>query len=138
MSEIREIYCCQCEVKINARLTDGQEIYPHRPDLQDLPFWKCDDCKGFVGCHHKTRDRTNPLGNIPTPELKDARKHIHAFLDPMWINKPNKRKARKNVYDYLSENLGFNYHTADLKTIEEARTTYRLLIKYKEEKFIDN
>jgi hypothetical protein len=73
--EVRDIYCCGCESAVQARLTDGREIYPHRPDLADLPFWKCDGCGNHVGCHHKTNDRTRPLGNIPTPEIRIARKH---------------------------------------------------------------
>lgn len=85
-----EIYCCGCEKKVPARLTDGAEIYPHRHDLSGLPFWKCDTCGNFVGCHHKTKNRTRPLGCIPTPEIKEARKRIHSLLDPLlarWIEK---------------------------------------------------
>ena len=78
------IRCCGCQKKVEARLTDGSEIYPHRKDLYSLPFWKCDVCGNFVGCHHKTKNRTRPLGCIPTPEIKNARKHIHAILDPLW------------------------------------------------------
>lgn len=80
----REIYCSGCGVKVKARLTDGGEIYPHRPDLSDLPFWKCDTCGNYVGCHHKTEDRTRPLGIIATPELRNAKNHIHRILDPLW------------------------------------------------------
>jgi hypothetical protein len=72
------IYCCKCGGYVNARLTDGKETYPHRPDLYGLPFWRCDTCKNFVGCHHKTKERTRPLGCIPTKAIKDARKKIHA------------------------------------------------------------
>jgi hypothetical protein len=54
MSIFEDIFCCECREKVNARLTEGEEIYPHREDLKDLPFWICDKCKNFVGCHHKT------------------------------------------------------------------------------------
>ncbi len=60
------IYCCGCNEKIKARLTNGEEIYPHRTDLYLLPFWKCDSCGNFVGCHHKTDNPTKPLGCIPS------------------------------------------------------------------------
>lgn len=126
----KEIWCCACNSKTQARLTDGSEIYPHRKDLYDLPFWKCDKCNNFVGCHHKTKDRTRPLGNIPTPELKNARKHIHALLDPIWMNSDKRTQTRKKIYAYLSEKLGFEYHTAKLRNIEEARKVYKLLINY--------
>lgn len=122
--ENREIYCCQCLEKVSARLTTGLEIYPHRPDLQSLPFWKCDVCKNYVGCHHKTSNRTQPLGNIPTKQLKEARKHIHKILDPLWKSKKLKRSA---IYKQLSDALGWEYHTAKLKNIEEARVVYGLV-----------
>lgn len=125
-----ELRCCGCQKKIEARLTDGSETYPHRQDLHELPFWKCDACGNFVGCHHKTTNRTRPLGCIPTPEIKNARKHIHAILDPLWQSGKCKRKE---LYAYLSEKLGWKYHTANIRSVEEGRTVYRLIEKYKHE-----
>lgn len=116
-----KIFCVQCKKHVDARLTNGGEIYPHRSDLHTLPFWACDGCGNFVGCHHKTDDRTRPLGNIPTKELRNARKHIHAVLDPLW--KGGKYK-RKEVYQILSDMLGRPYHTAELQSIDEARMVY--------------
>lgn len=121
-----ELYCCGCQKKVFPRLTDGQEIYPHRPDLYDLPFWKCDTCGNFVGCHHKTENRTRPLGCIPTNEIKKARKEIHKILDPIWQNSDI---SRNKVYTMLSKELGWRYHTAKIRSIEEARTVYKLVQK---------
>lgn len=121
------IHCCECQQKIEARLTDGREIYPHRSDLFDLPFWKCDTCGNFVGCHHKTKNRTQPLGVIPTPELKNARQHIHRVLDPMWQGKG--KGERNRLYNIISHKIGWEYHTAKLKTIEEARAVYVIVKK---------
>lgn len=120
----REIYCCGCEQKITARLTNGGEVYPHRPDLHNLPFWRCDQCKLHVGCHHKTDDRTRPLGIIPTKELSAARSHIHALLDPLW---ETGRFQRKALYADLSKRLGWKYHTAKIRTVDEARQVYRTI-----------
>lgn len=120
-----EIYCCGCGHKVDARLTDGTEIYPHRIDLKDLPFWKCDTCNNFVGCHHKTSNRMHPLGCIPTPEIKNARKHIHKILDPIW---QSKKMTRKEIYQYLSDKLGWKYHTANIRSIEEGRKVYQLIL----------
>lgn len=118
------IYCCGCSATVNARLTTGAEIYPHRPDLAELPFWKCDACANYVGCHHKTKDRTRPLGNIPTREIMEARKHIHRILDPMWINSKQKRRE---IYAHISAKLGREYHTGEIKSIEEAREVYAII-----------
>lgn len=126
MTETRFIHCCCCQHEVAARLTDGSEIYPHRADLHDLPFWKCDTCGNFVGCHHKTKNRTQPLGNIPTPELRNARNHIHKILDPLW-SAGNAKLKRREIYDKISQQIGRKYHTAEIKTIEEARIIYALV-----------
>lgn len=121
------IYCCGCGEKVEARLTDGKEIYPHRNDLHGLPFWKCDNCKNFVGCHHKTKNRTQPLGCIPTPEIKIARKHIHALLDPIWQSGKIKRAK---LYAEISNRIGWKYHTAQIRSVEEAREIYKIVREY--------
>ena len=123
----REIYCCGCGEKVQARLTDGGEIYPHRQDLYSLPFWKCDACGNYVGCHHKTKNRTAPLGCIPTPELKNARNYIHRLLDPIW---QSGKMGRKEIYKKRSDELGWKYHTAQIRSVEEARKVYRIVKRY--------
>lgn len=117
------IFCCGCGDTVEARLTDGTEMYPHRPDLSSLPFWRCDTCRNFVGCHHKTKNRTVPLGCIPTKELKKARQYIHGILDPLW---KEGGMTRREVYALIAKKLGkVGYHTAGIRSVEEARQVYR-------------
>lgn len=113
----REIYCCGCATKVQARLTDGAEIYPHRDDLRGLPFWKCDKCGNHVGCHHKTKERTRPLGCIPTPEIRAARKRVHALTDPLW---QSNRIRRAELYAEIGKRIGRKHHTANIRSLEEA------------------
>lgn len=123
-----KIYCAGCEKEINARLTNGFEIYPHREDLQGLPFWKCDTCGNYVGCHHNRKhDSIKPLGIIPTAELRKARQRIHMILDPLW---KVGALTRKEIYLILSEKLGWKYHTAKIRNIEEAETVYKLIMEH--------
>lgn len=110
-----KIFCCGCQKKVAARLTNGAEIYPHRKDLASLPFWKCDTCRNYVGCHHKTQDRTRPLGVIPTPEIRQGRQSIHAILDPIW---KDGKMSRNEVYADMSSLMGKGYHTANLNDTE--------------------
>lgn len=117
-----QIYCCGCCGQVDAILTNGKDIYPHRSDLHALPLWKCPGCGLHVGCHHKTNDPTRPLGVIATPEIKNARRHIHNILDPLW---KSGRIKRKEVYAKLGQRLGYAYHTAEIKEINEARRIYR-------------
>lgn len=124
------IYCCSCELDVNARLTNGSEVYPHREDLSKLPFWMCDYCGNSVGCHHKTSKPTTPLGCIPTPEIKKARSHIHALLDPIW---QSGKISRSKLYRLVSDKVGWKYHTAKIRSIEEARECYRHIRQIKQD-----
>lgn len=119
-----KLYCCACQDDVEAVLVTGKEIYPHRPDLHSMPFWKHEACGNFVGCHHKTKNRTAPLGCIPSPEIKDARKHIHALLDPLW---QSGKIGRKEIYAEISAKVGWKYHTAKTRSIDEARTAYKVI-----------
>lgn len=118
-----KIYCASCNDYIEARLTDGKEIYPHRPDLAALKFWKCDGCSNYVGTH-KNSKAAAPLGSIASPELKKARQHIHRILEPIW---KSGRMKRSTLYGKLTKELGWKYHTANIRSIEEARKVYRIV-----------
>lgn len=114
-----KIYCCGCEKEVEARLTNGREIYRGRSDLKDIPFWKCDVCKNYVGCHYKTN---KPLGSIPTAELRKARRKIHDVLDPLW---KHGGKYRGSLYKKLSDRLGYQFHSGELNSLEEAERVYQ-------------
>lgn len=117
-----EIYCVGCAKEVGARLISGVTLYPGRYDLHAIPFWQCQTCLNYVGCHHKTRNRTAPLGCIPTPELRNARNHIHALIDPLW---KQGKISRKELYRRIGAAMGTKYHTAQLRTLDEARQAYR-------------
>lgn len=119
MLERIKIFCCNCNEIVEARLTNGAEIYPHRQDLDAIPLWIHDKCGGYVGCHHKTKNSTRPLGVIPSKAIKAHRKEIHRLLDPMWQHQDRPYLARKKMYNDLSNLLGYEYHTAELRTEEE-------------------
>lgn len=124
VNSVATIYCTGCKRDVQARLTNGQELYPHRPDLYELPFWECDTCGGYVGCHHKTATPTKPLGFIGTPAIFDARKKIHALLDPLWKSGHIKRGQ---AYAHISKQLGRPYHTGEIKDLHEAATIWRIV-----------
>ena len=124
------IYCCGCKQEIEARLTDGAEVYPHRIDLHRLPFWKCDACGNFVGCHHKTKNRTQPLGCIPTREIKDARMMLHRIIDPLW---KSKQISRAKLYKMISRRIGKQYHTAEIRSVDEANSILSIAKQIKQE-----
>ena len=87
------------------------------------------DCGLYVGCHHKTKNRTRPLGCIPTPDIKNARQHIHKILDPLW---QSGRYKRSQIYKIISDKIGRKYHTANIRSIEEAREVYRIIMRIRD------
>ncbi len=118
------LFCCECQHDIEAVLVSGKEIYPHRKDLAALPYWQCPSCRNYVGCHHKTPTPTKPLGCIPNPEMRKARSFIHSILDPLWKEGHYERGV---LYAMIKEKLGYHYHTAELRSIEEARKVYKVV-----------
>lgn len=69
---------------------------------------------------------TRPLGCIPTPELRSARNHIHSILDPLWKGKGSPYR-RTQVYAAISARIGREYHTAEIRSLSEAREVYRIV-----------
>lgn len=118
------IYCCGCKEDVMAGLVPGTTTYPHLISLHNVPFWRCYQCKNFVGCHYKSKDTLKPLGVIPTKELKLARQFIHARLDPLW---KKGLITRAGIYSEISTRIGYDYHTAEIREIEEARKIYRII-----------
>lgn len=108
------IYCVECKQDVDAKLVTGKEVYPHRSDLYNLLFYKCPACGGFVGTH---KDGTNkPLGCIPTFALKRARIGVHDRMDKLW---KSGRIKRKDLYNKISEYMGYEYHNGETRSVEE-------------------
>jgi len=120
----REIFCTGCDKQVEARLTNGAEMYPHHPKLAYTPFWVCDTCGAFVGTHNKTRNHLRPLGYLATKAVKRWRLLIHQTLDPLW--KSGKIK-RGHAYARISKALGHTYHTGEIYNEEEGQFVYDLV-----------
>ena len=126
------IFCCGCNKEVNAYLVYGGVVYPHFLKLRTVPFWRCPTCLNFVGCHHKTKNPLRPLGVIPTPKIRDLRRKIHDEMDFILHAKRDDKFAKAKLYNWLSKKMGFDYHTALIRTIEDGEKALRLVIKVKE------
>lgn len=112
------IYCTGCNKDVEARLVTAKEIYGR---TYPGKFWLC-YCGAYVGTHHKSNNPTKPLGVLATEELRKAKIHIHALIDPPWRSK---KVSRGYIYKKLSRSLGYEYHTGEIRSIAEARRVYR-------------
>lgn len=94
----------------SARLVDGGIVYPHRPDLNRLKFWYCDNghSPAYVGCHKKNSRHgwtgVEPLGRLADSNLRFAKSTAHSFFDLLW--KDGVFKSRKRAYKWLAQELG--------------------------------
>lgn len=112
-------YCCACQREVKLNLCTGADIYPGRRDLRDLLFWQCPTCRNYVGCHKGSKF---PLGVVPTPAIRQARMKIHRLIDPLW---KGGKLHRRELYKKLSEALGYEYHTANIRSLNQADSVYR-------------
>lgn len=117
---MKAIYCVECASEKECKMIKGDIAYPHRKDLFVKSFWQCPDCGNFVGTHNKGLS-SKPLGCIPNKEMKNARMHIHSILDPIW---KTKKLSRSEIYKRISDKVGYEYHTAELRSLDEARKIY--------------
>lgn len=117
------IYCCTCEKEVNAEKKFGSYVYPHRPDLKHKIFFVCQTCGNFVGQNTKSG---RPLGVIPTKEISSFRQTIHGLIDPLW---QDGKISRSRLYAELSKQLGYEYHTANLMSIEECKKVIKIAIQ---------
>ncbi|MGI9499731.1 MAG: zinc-finger-containing protein [Geminicoccaceae bacterium] len=109
------------------RLTDGAEVYPHRPDLHDKPIFVCDHCDARVGCHPGT---TRALGFACDAKTRNACMLLHdRMLDPLWKEEADRKTDRRAAYKFLAKALGIEAHDCHtgMFTLERCRDAWRAL-----------
>lgn len=111
--------CAECG-KMPTKVS-GEVIYPHRQDLHDRWYWKC-ECGAYVGCHGGT-DR--PLGSPAGPDLRRARMVAHYAFDPIWRNG---FMRRGEAYAWLGREIGKPTNEVHISwmTIPEAEEVTRI------------
>ena len=125
-----------------AQLVTGADIYRGRDDLAKKPFWRCEPCQTWCGCHLGTN---KPLGIPADKKTREARLVLHQnVLDPLWQGAVNalgyepedekaraiiRNVARKRVYEYLAFRMGLTRAEthSGLFDIEQCRQAYRIL-----------
>lgn len=116
------IWCTCCNKMMPSVLREAKLVTPKSKPASML--WVCTGCLNYISCHQHSGGLIKPMGCIANPELRAARKHIHAKLDAIWRLG---FMTRNDIYASLSNSIGREYHTAEIKTVPEARNIYRLL-----------
>lgn len=112
--------CIECS-GTEAQPVGGDVIYPHRPDLKALRFWRC-PCGAYVGVHEGT---WKPKGYPAGPATHRARIAAHAAFDPLWRRKMAKegctpKVARGAGYWWLAGELGIEVQDCHIGMMDEA------------------
>lgn len=132
--------CAICGMQAN--LTTGEVIYPHRRDLHRLRFWKCPTCPdSYVGCH-KGGDGTQALGRPADAYLRKARNKLHDLIDPLWLKAETmacyypfegnvwnvRSKARVRTYEFMRCMMKLRAHEAHIAwlDLEQCREAWRV------------
>ena len=123
------LWCCGCNADVSPRLTNGGEIYPHRPDLYGKFFYQCAPCDAYVGCH-PTGNGKSPLGRLTDKELRKAKSDAHAAFDPLWRNGA---MSRHQAYKYLAQELGIQQDKAHIGMFDIAQCKRVVQIAGKEQ-----
>lgn len=113
------VICNYC--KKPAVLATGADIYPHRPDLAGLKFWRCAPCSAYVGCHAAGNgygDGTRPLGRLANAKLRMAKQAAHAVIDQYWREG---RLRRWEVYQRLAALMNLGKSEAHIGEFDEAQ-----------------
>lgn len=110
-----------------AELVTGRVIYPHRPTLFKLRYWRCVPCGAYVGCHKKHK-KPVPLGRLANAELRKWKLKAHASFDKIW---KYGKFSRKEAYEWLAKLLKINLKECHIGMFDSI--TCRRVVKFCEE-----
>lgn len=120
-----KIFCVECDKDVEAKIVTGSMVYPNNKRVAFDRFWMCNHCKNFVGCHkNANKNQLRPLGVIANKQLKSIRMQIHDIIDPIWREEKLKRGE---VYALISQELGYQFHAGELRSIDEAKRVFEVV-----------
>lgn len=92
--------CQYCGVE--TEIVTGDYIYPTRPDLFHLNFYRCPQCYAYVGSHKNSK---KPLGKVADAKLRTLRLKAHLAFD---VLHKTKVMTRSSSYQWLANKMGIN------------------------------
>ena len=121
----RKIKCPYCGQQ--AKLVQGDQLWPSRPDLKYRRFWRCALCDAHVGVHRNSYDA--PMGKMANEKLRKARKSVHRRFDLLWINRD---MNRDQAYRWLARRMGIKSRGCHIGffSLNECRKAIEMLDVY--------
>ena len=121
------IYCCGCRRNVKAFLVNGCEVLPKEKHLRDKKFWKCSDCRNFVGTRTVGKNDLAPTGAIGSKKIREMQGKLRAKIYLILEAKKATPDAKKILYEWLSKKLFYPYRTSSIISEAEAKRVHELL-----------
>lgn len=109
----------------------GETVYRYSIEnrFKDDPFWYCEACRAWVGCHKGTK---RPLGYPADDTVRFWRKEAHKIFDELWRAKVRQQgasfqEARDAAYAWLSQVMAITPAECHIGMMDEAQC--RLVIE---------
>lgn len=101
------IYCAACDRNVKSFLVQGWEVLPDpaQNHLRDCFFWKCPDCRNFVGTHQIKKNDLAPLGPISSKKMRAKQKIIRERIKSILELKKDLPDAKEKLYSWLGRKL---------------------------------
>lgn len=113
----RKVYCLKCKNFMKASLVTGADVEPSMINGRGNFFYQCPVCKGYVGCHKNANSRTEPLGVIPSEQVRLARGRVYNAI--CIVAKHHDCKVAV-VYKKLAQKMGRRMTIANIRSGDEA------------------
>ena len=127
----RRVYCLGCNRLVKALLVKGVDVEPNVNLIADDFFYQCSTCKGYVGCHKNAKNRTEPLGVIPSEHIRQARLRVY---NGFCIVAEHHKCTIAVIYKKLAKKIGKRITIAKIKSNDEAIDILKILDEIYQEK----
>lgn len=131
-----KLYCCGCQENVTPYLVSGADVLPEIKRLRKRSFWKCEECRNFVGTYEKTYGKKTeyfaPLGPIGTKKIRKTQDKLRAEIGLILKAKKDTPNAKQILYDWLSKKLFYPYRTEAIISKAEANLVFGYLNQIKE------
>ncbi len=129
IKERMKIYCCACNANIEAYLVQGYEVLPHVSHLKHSNFWKCPNCRNFVGTRTVGKDDLAPTGAIVSKNMRKIQRKIRDKIEVILNVKKEIPNAKEILYAWLTKKLNYPYRTSAIMSKGEANIVMEFLKK---------